>query len=140
MSDVITNRDAAYLKAHADIEHEAELSDIPAEMVEEAALYSLTVAPEMTARQIGEICRAFTTETGTVHCRIESINGRTVGVFVRTRRAAPDVATSARLARECPECNGSGLALYPSRSGEYVARDCETCAEHRAVIDKEEGR
>lgn len=81
MTDCITNRDAAYLKAHADIEHENDLDDTIT-----ATLCTLICGPQTTLQQIGEMCRAFSDETHEVSFRVEWVGGRAVAYPVREVR------------------------------------------------------
>lgn len=81
MTDCITNRDAAYLKAHADIEHENDLDDTIT-----ATLCTLIVGPQTTLQQIGEMCRAFSSDEYEVYFRVEWVNDRPVAYPVREAR------------------------------------------------------
>jgi len=81
MKDCITNRDPGYLKAHADMEHEADLDDTIT-----ATLGTLICGPQTTLQQIGEMCRAFSDETHEVSFRVEWVGGRAVAYPVREVR------------------------------------------------------
>ena len=81
MTDCITNRDAAYLKAHADIEHENDLDDTIT-----ATLGTLICGPQTTLQQIGEMCRAFSTAEHEVSFRVAWIGDKPVAYPVREAR------------------------------------------------------
>gem|GEM_PF-6910646 len=81
MTDCITNRDAAYLKAHTDIEHENDLDDTIT-----ATLGTLICGPQTTLQQIGEMCRAFSTAEHEVSFRVAWIGDKPVAYPVREAR------------------------------------------------------
>ncbi len=81
MTDCITNRDAAYLKAHADIEHENDLDDTIT-----ATLGTLICGPQTTLQQIGEMCRAFSTAEHEVSFVVQWICGKAIAHPVREKR------------------------------------------------------
>lgn len=86
-SDIVTNRTSDYIRAHADIEHDAGSSVTIAEVLD-GNYSSLRFTGLARVEEIAEACRTFSTEEHEVVARISWVSGKPVVALHRERRPA----------------------------------------------------
>jgi hypothetical protein len=84
----VLNNTGAYLRIHADWEHESDAMTVPVHAIVNAAFDNVSFGPYATVEQIGRACERFSTNTHEVVAHISWISGKPVVALRKELRPA----------------------------------------------------